>query len=72
MSKWKPIESAPRDGSIFLGFVRPKFGLAPEYQFQIMRWSGWGGGVFEGMGKYYEAEVSHWRPLPSPPTSDTA
>ena len=66
MSEWKPIETAPKDGTPILAFKpnerRSGSWTAAVYWDDTNHRSGW---VFVG-GR--EAECpSHWMPLPEPP-----
>ena len=75
---WQPIETAPKDGTRFLGYIPEGINLdrdnedKPEYieHFLPVHW--WGG------NKWYEPQfkvssvligdrVTHWMPLPEPP-----
>lgn len=66
--EWKPIESAPKDGSKFL-FIEEKGRI------QVGRMdSEWGGGkslfvCLTGTGAdwYPSVNPTHWMPLPEPP-----
>lgn len=69
MSKWLPIETAPKDGTEFLGYNPDLFGVC------LAQWDtkGWfvdkdaqGGGGFENV------ELTHWMPLPKPPGPNEA
>lgn len=66
MGEWLPIEIAPTDGTVVLGY----FGAD---RYGVMEWTGWGGGcwrcAFTGHN-IVASEPSHWMPLPDPP-SDT-
>lgn len=72
---WQPIESAPKDGTAFLAW-RPNAGpYVARQDCDIVHYSGWGGGVWEGArgyAKYGMAELTHWMPLPAAPTGDSA
>lgn len=67
---WRPIESAPRDGSYVLAYPVPSFvngirvNLSATMRYSLGSWccvrSGW------------KAAPSVWQPLPSPPTSGEA
>lgn len=59
--EWRPIETAPRDGTPILVVVVPLTGHSPHVQ--IVSWSG---------GWYpYDRQPTHWQPLPSPPQENT-
>ena len=64
--KWKPIETAPKDGTHTLGFWKPIGGL----------WYGDDYGVTyfdSGVWWVEDGEVvepTHWMPLPDPPGGD--
>lgn len=61
MSEWKPIETAPKDGTPLL-----LFGIYPGDQ-QPLWWvtGGWQNGRFRG--DYATPPPTHWLPLPAPP-----
>jgi len=66
---WQPIETAPRDGTYFIGFWPHMSGSFADHQGQYRtRWTGWGGGCWEGdaLGRPVEYPT-HWMPLPPPP-----
>ena len=60
---WMPIESAPLDGTNFLGWEDGSFWVA---------WYGWDGN--DGKPVFYNGDVSvditHWMPLPNPPNEE--
>ena len=62
MSEWKPIETAPRDGTRFL------FSTGPFYRFVgigfFITTASFGADSFRG--ERYTIP-SHWMPLPEPP-----
>jgi hypothetical protein len=66
MSKWQPIETAPKDGTIILvawGGTRrvwpARFGdVGPEDA-----WVGWS----NAFGEMHITDMTHWMPLPEPP-----
>lgn len=78
---WQDISSAPKDGTIFLGFY-PRFWVAggrgdwanPERLWCVgaTRWDGdddlWRWHTLDGDAGY---EPTHWRPLPPPPSTVT-
>jgi hypothetical protein len=59
--EWKPIETAPKDGSMIIvldsGFVREAV-----WNDIIGRFTGSGGNVFNWCD-----DATHWMPLPAPP-----
>lgn len=61
---WQPISSAPRDGSMFLGWLD-----VGGYELAYRHRGEWRYGP-----KGYVLHLTHWQPLPPPPTptSDTA
>lgn len=66
MSKWKPIETAPKDGTRFLAFEK-----SDDYQHyecwwreDFSNWSGWQDDWDS------EPNPTHWMPLPEPPEAD--
>jgi len=74
---WQPIETAPRDGTVIdLWEVEKNFGASRATD---CRWCKFPirGGVREGWGygladdpDFLSGEVTHWMPLPEPPTLD--
>ena len=79
--KWQSIETAPKDGTFFLGWVfAERYGETDEGQqfthdeSQIDRcwWrTGDHGGYFDNAcGQLADRQaITHWMPLPPPPTS---
>lgn len=68
---WLLIETAPKDGTAILGFQPRLDGVyASRQDVSVIHWSGWGGGVWEqtGGGKVEACYVTHWMPLPNPPS----
>lgn len=64
---WLPIKSAPRDGTLVLGWVR-----AIRGRHTLIRFVGgsdwpWATATGRDRGPYKEMQVSHWMPLPEPP-----
>jgi len=52
---WRPLATAPKDGTAFLAYVPSRADQLYTRGIYTMRWSGWGGGVWEA--------DSGWRPL---------
>ena len=82
MSDWRPIETAPRDGTAFLAYgvhntsppdaqrgVKPGDHWWAIILFDVWRKRSDGGDcwVFSKDGKYTWSEPTHWMPLPEPP-----
>jgi hypothetical protein len=63
MSEWRPIETAPRDGTEILGY------FSGYSKYRIVHWNGWGGGCWSDgvIGKWMPDEMKAWRPLPESP-----
>ena len=59
---WQPIESAPRDGTEVLVYIRPKVFRLGWYFAPSSRTQGWR----DENGK--QIVPTHWMPLPPPPT----
>lgn len=68
MNEWQPIETAPKDGTIILGyddsgvvaamrFVVPMYGGHPEWELAELSWPN------DSMSAY----PTHWMPMPPPP-----
>jgi hypothetical protein len=66
MSDWQPIETAPKDGSRFLGGWWDK---RHGWCWAGCRWEIPGVGVYETAYPYAEGggRPTHWLPLPEPP-----
>lgn len=68
MSEWRPIETAPKDGTGFLGFYPEKRGFVARQDVLPTHWCGWGGGVWETChGEKPIHGPTHWMPFPEPP-----
>lgn len=60
-AEWQPIETAPRDGRIVLGwFTNPRWPSGPG----MLQWTDFNGG---GWTHYANGTPTHWMPLPEPP-----
>lgn len=67
MSEWQSIDTAPKDGTAFLGFL-PQFGrYVADQRIQRCVWTGWGGGCWECQFEKGGMGPTHWMPLPAPP-----
>lgn len=69
MSEWQPIETAPRDGTQILVCFVPDMGRAimvveydPDREGEGYPW------VAAESAAYHKNAVTHWQPLPAPPT----
>lgn len=66
--EWQPIETAPKDGSWFLGFEPRKYF---EDRFRVWRWVETNGFVgFEDAADTndFDELPTHWMPLTEPPS----
>ncbi len=86
MMQWKPIETAPMDGTAILGYGRyigspsdaRKGVIAGDHWWAIMVWSVWrkyslpqpGRWVFAKDGAKTWSAPTHWMPLPEPPAQE--
>lgn len=64
---WRDISTAPRDGTLVLGWV-----TAVRGRHTLIRFVGgsdwpWATATGYDRGPYKEMQVSHWMPLPEPP-----
>jgi hypothetical protein len=62
MSEWKPIETAPRDGSdVLIWCYTGEIGIA-HFDYATFAW-------WHNLCEY--PDPTHWMPLPPPPESNT-
>jgi hypothetical protein len=61
MSRWQPIETAPKDQTIVLWIPKryPHVVVAAHWASEECDWGWWAGAS--------RVEPSHWMPLPEPP-----
>ena len=65
---WQTIDTAPKDGTAFLGWLAERQGYVARQDVCISSWSEWGGGVWTVNGHTSTAsQPTHWMPLPFPP-----
>lgn len=78
-NKWRPIETAPRDGSVFLIYI-------PGWEYEVGKYDPilWGEFVHVGDGLFKKvtkiasewrgfnnfSAATHWTPIPEPPESE--
>jgi hypothetical protein len=72
--QWQPIETAPKDGTEFqawlehgsFGYWEPRCRYSDEYDIPQI----WGRTDYDedGWDVYPHIDVTHWMPLPTPPT----
>jgi hypothetical protein len=78
--EWRPIETAPRDGTKILAircavYVDPDTKVPEDVRAYSICWftdqPGWGlnPAFFDG---YHSVSPTHWAPLPPPPSSEAA
>lgn len=62
---WRPIATAPKDGTAFLAAF-PESGYVARQDIRILHWSGWGGGTWDSDSGHHVsgAEPVGWMPLP--------
>ncbi len=64
MSDWKPIETAPKDGTDILVFVPCK-----GFEFHVAFFDKlWRGSTGEGCESHLPCQPTHWMELPNLPT----
>ena len=63
--KWKSIETAPKEG-VFLVFMQDE--VRPARRMQVANWHP-NVKIVGGLFAFDCAKVTHWMPLPHPPTS---
>lgn len=69
--EWQPIETAPKDGTEILAFGLNR-GKGPDFHIVVASWTSYGDfgfGWFEDESDLELAFLSHWAPLPPPPTA---
>ena len=70
---WRPIETAPKDGSVLLLWDGEAQDMGWMSNCHIGFWSepiDAPGDWIDGMGRREEFYPTHWRPLPSPPVKE--
>lgn len=68
---WKPIETAPKDGSSILCFVPlDTMGVPFNHRVLALRYEARKSKWLTDVYAFVPFEPTHWRPLPSPPTPD--
>lgn len=68
VAEWKPIETAPKDGTPFLCF-RPDalgHGFSDQSGIDVLWWEN-GDWTYDGDGRVTVDPPTHWMPLPAPP-----
>jgi hypothetical protein len=71
MGEWKPIESAPKDGTRVLLWLKGNGNehvigrWKPQYEGDAFPWYG-----DAGYESFKENLVTHWQPLPAPPSQE--
>ena len=63
MSEWQPIETAPKDGTVVVGYDRSNHHADDRNYAEFMRWDG---------ERWRDPDTwtitpTHWMPLPEPP-----
>ena len=76
MSEWQPIETAPKDGTAFIGFDGRRPFLCTRQKYYVKYPHQDGGPTFRDgfSGDYYDhispESPTHWMPLPAPPKAE--
>lgn len=71
MSDWKPIESAPMDGtSLIIATSMDLVGEASYCGSDGWWWANSHGEYWADAVEVHHGQVTHWMPLPAPPTGD--
>jgi len=69
-SPWLPIETAPKDGALFLAWSQVLGSSDPEHGFVTAHWGesdeDWVSNIVDD-GCFYPGELTHWMPLPPAP-----
>ncbi len=65
VSGWQPIETAPKDGTIILGYW-----LGGKHDCAIHATKFWVGRWWEPNEDYPQSEPTHWMPLPAAPQKE--
>ncbi len=68
MTGWQPIETAPKDGSMFLIWDGRSYGFASWWHDEKMHWLKQE--TRQGYRHPEDQEPTHWMPLPPPPTQE--
>lgn len=63
---WRPIEMAPRDGTVFDAWCQPS-GYGNGFRIANVVWEPRYGAFFSNEEGILADDVIHWRPLPPPP-----
>ena len=70
-NEWQPISTAPKDGTVFLGYKRGQFREC--YKVPRDDCDMWCFGGTSGADDLFpNIKPTHWMPLPKPPAIDTA
>jgi hypothetical protein len=77
MNNWNPIETAPKDGTVILGYfpgfkksVRETHWIESEtreYGKITRSYAEWYTGAMTGFSSAPEPQPTHWMPIPEPP-----
>lgn len=65
MTDWQPIETAPKDGTLILGY----YPAMPPHHFRmlILKWKRKAFAAAGGSSRELVSKPTHWMPLPEPP-----
>jgi hypothetical protein len=65
--RWRPIDSAPKDGTVVLAYLAPIYGERPSGIDLMMPLSWRDGYWWDDIDRGFSDAVTHWMPLPLPP-----
>jgi hypothetical protein len=65
-SEWQPIETAPKDGTVFLGYWKKNGSLGVRVVYAVRTDTGF---YWNDYSTQEMLLLTHWMPLPSPPST---
>lgn len=68
VAAWRPIETAPKDGTPIICFT-PDENFSEKTGFDLIWWEPSEGAWFYGAADFFSASPTHWIPLPRSPQS---
>ena len=65
MTEWQPIETAPKDGTVFLAYWEPPRNFPYKDKYHVCHYAH--GVIWPGWINTPDDLPTHWMPLPPPP-----